>query len=55
MFLLLFLIFLLQILTNWIFTPLTNFVEYFLEIKSLPFILLLGFILLFSGKNIEHN
>ncbi len=55
MFLLLFFVLLIQFLTFWIFEPFASFVEYVLEIRLLPFILLLGLIFLFSGKNIERN
>jgi len=55
MFLLLFLIFLIQFFTHWIFEPLAYFLEYILEIRFLSFIALLVFILLFSAKNIEQN
>ena len=55
MFLLLFLVLLIQFLTYWIFEPLASFFEYVLEIRLFPFILLLGFIILFSAKNFEHN
>ncbi len=55
MFLLLFFVLLIQFLTYWIFEPLTSFLEYVLEIKLLPIIALLAFIVLFSGKNFDHN
>ena len=53
MFLLLFFVFLIQFLTNWIFEPLTSFLEYVLEIRLFPIISLIGLILLFSAKTIE--
>ena len=53
MFLLLFFVALIQFFTYWIFEPLTSFLEYVLEIRFLPFVALLVFILLFSGKKIE--
>ena len=55
MFLLLFFVLLIQFFTYWIFEPLASFLEYFLEIRLIPFIALLGLILLFSAKNIENN
>ena len=55
MFLVLFLVLLIQIFTYWIFEPLTSFVEYVLEIRSFPIIALIGFILLFSAKTIGKN
>ena len=53
MFLLLFVVFLIQFFTYWIFEPFTSFLEYVLEIRFFPVFALLGFILLFSVKNIE--
>ena len=55
MFLLLFVVLLIQFFTYWIFEPLASFVEYFLEIKLFPIIALIGLIFLFSAKNIEQN
>ena len=55
MFLLLFFVLLIQFLTYWIFEPLSSFLGYVLEMKLLPTIALLGFILLFSARDIEHN
>ena len=55
MLLLLFFVLLIQFLTYWIFEPLTSFIEYILEIRLFPFILLVGLILLFAAKNIEQN
>jgi len=55
MFLLLFFVLLVQFLTYWIFEPLASFLEYFLEIRLFPIIALVGFIFLFSAKNIEEN
>ena len=55
MFLLLYFVLLIQFLTYWIFEPLASFFEYFLEIRLLPFIALIGFIFLFSAKNNEPN
>ena len=55
MFLLLFLILLIQFFTYWIFAPITSFIEKILEIRSFSVISLVGLILLFSGKNIEHD
>ena len=53
MFLLLFFILIIQFFTYWIFEPLTSFLDYVLEIRFLPVISLVGFILLFSAKNTE--
>jgi len=55
MFLLLIFILLLQFFTFWIFEPFVSFLEYFLEIKLFPIVSLLGFILIFSAKNIDQN
>ena len=55
MFLLLFFVLLIQFFTYWIFEPLTSFVEYVLEIRLLPIIAFLGFILLFSARNIKNH
>ena len=55
MFLLLFFILLIQFFTYWIFEPLISFLEYFLEIRLLPIIALIGLIFLFKAKNIESN
>ena len=53
MFLLLFFVFFIQFLAHWIFEPLTTFLEYVFEIRFLPLIALLAFILLFSTKKIS--
>ena len=55
MFVLLFFVLLIQFFTYWIFEPLSSFAEHFLEIRFFPIIALIGLILLFSAKNIEHN
>ena len=55
MILLLFFVLIIQFLTNWIFEPLASFLEYLLEIRLFPVITLVGFILLFSAKNIEQD
>jgi len=55
MFLLLFFVFLIQFFTYWIFEPLASFLEYVLEIRLFPILVLIGLILLFSEKNIEQN
>ena len=55
MFLLLFFVLLIQFFTYWIFEPLASFLEYVLEIRLIPIIALIGFVLLFSAKNIEKN
>ena len=54
MFLLLFFVLIIQFLTYWIFEPLTNFLEYVFEVRFLPVITLLSFILLFSTKKISN-
>ena len=53
MFLLLFFVLIIQFFTYWIFEPLSHFLEYVLEIKLFPNIVLLGLILLFAAKNTE--
>ena len=55
MFLLLFFVLILQFFTYWIFEPLTSFLSYVLEIRLLPFIALVGLVLVFSAKNVELN
>mgnify|MGYP001175000548 FL=1 len=55
MFLLLFFVLFIQFFTYWIFEPLTSFLEYVLEIRLFPIIALIGFVFLFSAKNIEQN
>ena len=55
MFLLLFLVLLIQFLTYWIFEPLTSFLDYILEIRFFPIIALIGLVLIFSAKKIEQN
>ena len=55
MFLLLFLVLLIQFFTYWIFEPLASFFEYILEIRMIPIIALIGLIFLFTAKNIEQN
>ena len=55
MFLLLFFVLLIQFLTYWIFEPFASFLEYVLEIRLFPIIVLLGLTFLFSTKNIEQN
>ena len=54
MFLLVFVVLLIQSFTYWIFEPITFFIEYVLEIRLFPVIALVGFIFLFSAKNIER-
>ena len=53
MFLLLFFVFFVQFFTQWIFYPFTSFLTYVLEIKLMPGVALLLFLLLFSSKKIE--
>ena len=55
MFLLLFFVFLIQFFTYWVFEPITSFLEHVLEIRLFPIIALIGFVFLFSAKNIEQN
>ncbi len=55
MFLLLFFILLIQFFTYWVFEPLASFLEYVLEIRLFPIIALIGFVFLFSAKNIDQN
>ena len=55
MLLLLFFVLLIQIFTYWIFEPFVSFLDYILAIKIFPFIALLGFIFIFSAKNIDQN
>ena len=55
MFLLLFSVLLIQFFAYWIFEPLVSFLEYVLEIRLFPIITLIGFIFLFSAKNIKEN
>jgi len=55
MFLLLFFVFIIQFFTYWIFEPLASFLEIVLEIRLFPIIALIGFVFLFSAKNIEEN
>jgi len=55
MFLLLFFVLFISLFNYWVFEPLASFLEYVLEIRLLPFFALIGFILLFSTKNIETN
>ena len=50
MFLLVFLILLIQSFTFWIFEPVTSLIEYVFEIGFFPVLALAGFILLFSTK-----
>ena len=51
MFLLLFIVFLIQFFTYWVFEPLAFFLEYVLEIRMFPIIALIGLFFLFSAKN----
>tara|TARA_B100000161_G_scaffold15077_1_gene9171 strand:- start:177 stop:347 length:171 start_codon:yes stop_codon:yes gene_type:complete len=50
-----FFILLIQFFTYWIFEPITSLLEHLLEIRTIPVIALVGFIFLFSGKNIEYK
>ncbi len=51
MLLLLFVVFLIQFFTFWIFEPLTTFLTYFLEVRFLPVLVLLIFIYFFSSNS----
>ena len=53
MFVLFFLVSLIQFLIFWIIEPIVSSLEFVLEIRLFPIIFLLGFILLFSAKNIK--
>jgi len=55
MFLLLFVVLLIQFFSYWIFEPLASFLEYVLEIRLFPIIALIGLVFLFSAKKIEQN
>ena len=51
MFLLIFFVLFLELVTYWIFDPITSFLTNILKIKFLPFLALLAFIYLFSKKD----
>ena len=55
MLLLLFFVLIIQFFTYWIFEPLSSFLEYFLEIRLLPIVALIGLISLFSGKTVDKH
>ena len=55
MFLLLFFVLVIQFLTYWIFEPLATVLQYVLEIRFFPIIVLVGLVFLFSVKNNEQN
>ena len=55
MFILLFIVLLIQFFTYWIFEPFASFLDYVLEIRFFPIIALIGLIFLFSANNIEQN
>ena len=55
MFLLLFIVLLIQFFTYWIFEPLASFLEYALEIRFFPIVALIGLVFLFSAESIEQN
>ena len=55
MFLLLFVVLLIQFFSYWIFEPLASFLEYVLEIRWFPIIALIGLFFLFSAKNKDQN
>ncbi len=50
MFFLFFFILIIQFLTYWIFEPITTFLEYVFDVRFLPLLALLAFVLLFSTK-----
>ena len=47
-----FFVLIIQFLTYWIFEPFITFLEYVFEVRFLPILALLAFILLFSTKKI---
>ena len=55
MFVLFFLVLLIQFFIFWIFEPIVSLLEFVLEIRFFPIIFLLGFVLLFSEKNFKKN
>ena len=55
MFLLLFFVLLIQFFNYWMFEPLASFLEYALELRLFPIIVLIGLFFLFSAKNIDQN
>ena len=55
MFVLLFLITLIQFFTYWVFEPIGSILEYVLEVRLFPIIALIGLVFLFSAKTIEQN
>tara|TARA_B100001989_G_scaffold73776_1_gene50434 strand:+ start:480 stop:647 length:168 start_codon:yes stop_codon:yes gene_type:complete len=55
MFLLLFIVLLIQFFTYWVFEPLVSLLNYVFEIKLLPAIALVSLVLLFSAKNMKFN
>ena len=54
MFLLLFVVLLIQFFTYWIFEPIASFLEHVLEIKLIPEVVFIGLIILFSGQNTKN-
>jgi len=55
MFVLFFLVSLIQVFIFWIFEPIVSFLGFVLEIRLFPIIFLVGFILLFSANNIKQD
>ena len=55
MFVLFFLVSLIQFIIFWIFEPIVSLLEFVLAIRPFPIIFILGFIFLFSAKNIKKN
>ena len=55
MFLLLFFVSLIQFFSYWVFEPVAFFLEYVFEIRLLPIIALISFILLFSANSTREN
>ena len=55
MFLIIFIVLIIQFFTFWIFEPLVSILSYLLEIRVFPIIALVGLSLLFSSKNVEQN
>ena len=55
MFLLLFIVLVIQFFTYWIFEPIASFLDYVLELRFFPIIALIGLISLFAGETIYKN
>jgi len=55
MFLLLFFVLLIQFFTYWIFEPITKILTHTVELRFLPFFLILLFIFFFSKEKIDQT